>query len=1474
MPHAQALATLLGRLSPPPVLAGPLRILALVLGAAIVLLAVTVPLDRGGQMIFGLAIFAAAAALANLSESRRMTIVLVVVSTALSTRYMWWRTTQTLEFDNPLAAALGFGLYLAEFYAWLILVLGYIQCVWPLERNVHELEGPPESWPTVDIYVPTYNESLDIVQDTVFAAMDQDYPRDRFRVFILDDGRRPEFQAFAEAVGCGYITRPDNKHAKAGNLNHAMKITDGELICVFDADHVATRAFLQLTVGWFQADPKLALLQTPHYFYSPDPVQRNVVAVKDIPGEGDLFYGVVQKGNDFWNAAFFCGSCAIIRRTALMATNGFAGETVTEDAHTALKLQRMGWNTAYLNARLSAGLATERLALHVGQRARWARGMTQIFRIDNPLLGPGLSFGQRICYLNAMLHFQFPLPRIVFLTSPLAYLLANQNIIAASALTILAYAGPHLLFAVLVNERVQGKYRRAFWGEVYEALISFHLVGPAVLPLIDPKRGKFNVTDKGGLLEEGYFDWRVLMPHLICAGLLVLGIIVGVVKLLLPQVFDAAPETVLLNVTWSLFSLLILMTALAVGRETRQVRTRAHLQVELPVRLFFEDGHIAMAKTMNISMGGMAVSAPDDLLDGGRTVSHVEVDAAERSFGFPVQTLGAGRGRVRLMFTDMSLEARRELVRVVMGRADAWPAPDELLRWTAWQSFLDLWRASLSLLFWWRVSTDRRAPAEIQPPAAVAGLAAMLGGLVVLFAAGAAGRAEAQPTAASRPAPPAAATVSPPSAAQGVRRVSLSLEGLDVRQPLRLVGVLGEAGIPFNVRQDEVVTQAQLTLNFAYSPQLLPDLSHLTILLNDEVVGTIPLTPDGAGGATVTVPIEPGLFTDENRLGFRFVGHYTRDCEDPLHSTLWANISNTRTRLDLTLQKLSMGDNLSRLPAPFFDASDPEPLRLPFVFAGAPSASQIASAAAVASYFGMNASFRGYAFPVTYGDLPAGSGVVVARAGANIGGWTVPASSGASVLLVRNPRNAYANLLVVTGTSDQDILAAARTLAAAPKSLSGQVALVTPTALGKRKPYDAPRWVDTTRPVRLGDLVSPANLEGLGLRPGLLTAEFRTAPDLFFWPRAGAKVNFGYRYPAGPWLDYNMSRLDILTNDKYIRSIPLRPEGRVAQAKDLLGVSYLRGKASVEIPGYAIFGQNQLQFFYDLHVAKKGRCESDIPQGVRTGIDADSTIDLRHAHHFSRMPDLAYFASAGFPFSRVADLSETVAVMPAQPQPADVEALLAIAGRIGDSTGAPTVGLTVAGPGDNTPLRGRDILIIGPLSLLDQAQGLFQGAPVRQEGGRLRVAAGALLDRLFARFGSNIGQRNPGAADAALVTQNDFAGVASWRSPADRDRVVVAVLAASSQRLPEIVYALARPEANAAMQGDLAVVSARSFESFRVAPDFWSGKLPWHVAVMWWASRNPVLLAFALLAAATVLGGAIWLLMIALEKIRLRQTGA
>ncbi|GAB51254.1 UDP-forming cellulose synthase catalytic subunit [Atlantibacter hermannii] len=647
-------------------------LLLLVLAPIAVLIIIT-PMDSQKQYIFGL-VSIGILFLLGFSKKHSISVVMMVVSALMSTRYIYFRATQTLHFNSEIEAILGIGLFLAELYIWVILLLTYLQTVFPLKRGIVPLPDDVSLWPTVDIYIPSYNESLDVVRDTVLAAQCIDYPKDKLNIYLLDDGKRREFAVFAADAGVGYITRTDNSHAKAGNLNHALKLTKGELICVFDCDHVATRIFLQATVGSFLQDPKLALLQTPHYFYSPDPFERNLSLGKNIPNEGSLFYGPIQQGNDNWNATFFCGSCAVIRRSALEEIGGFAVETVTEDAHTALKMQRLGWKSAFLAIPLAAGLATERLVLHVIQRTRWARGMTQIFRMDNPLFGRGLTWQQRCCYLSAMLYFQFALPRVAFLTAPLAYLLFNLNIIHSSAGLIFAYALPHLLLTIYLNSRMNGRYRYSFWGEIYDIVLAFHLILPTAITMIFPKRGKFNVTDKGGLLNIGYFDFTVVRPHLIVAILLAIGIIAGLVRAFAHDYFAVDPKVIALNVGWGIYSLVFLLAAIAVARETRQTRKTIRIDVDVPVIVHYASGISSRTHTQDLSMGGCRIVVPDNrhLTD---EIEEIELQLQSGSISIPVNVIGADEEFIRLMFEDIPLSRRRELVRVVLARADAWIRP-------------------------------------------------------------------------------------------------------------------------------------------------------------------------------------------------------------------------------------------------------------------------------------------------------------------------------------------------------------------------------------------------------------------------------------------------------------------------------------------------------------------------------------------------------------------------------------------------------------------------------------------------------------------------------------------------------------------------------------------------------------------------------------------------------------------------------
>jgi len=647
------------------------RVVAVVFSALLMGLVISVPLDLQGQILFSLGSFAAALLLSK-TPGRLSTLAMIVLSISASSRYIYWRFTDTIGFTHWMDAAFGYGLVLAELYAFAVLLIGYFQTAWPLQRRPVPMPADVSTWPSVDVFIPSYNEPLEVVRQTVFSAMSLDWPQDRLHVYVLDDGRRTEFREFCEELGVGYLIRDNNHHAKAGNINAALKVTHSDYIAIFDCDHIPTRSFLQVCMGWFFKDTNLVMLQTPHVFFSPDPFERNLDTFHRMPNEGELFYGIVQDGNDLWNASFFCGSCAIIRRKELLEVGGIAVETVTEDAHTALKLSRLGYNTAYLEVPQAAGLATESLSGHVGQRIRWARGMTQIARTDNPLFGKGLHFGQRLCYLNAMLHFFYGLPRLVFLTAPLAYLFFGAHVFQASALMITAYALPHLAHASVTNSRIQGRFRHSFWNEVYESVLAWYIMRPVLVAAINPKLGKFNVTAKGGVIEKAYFDWTIARPYVVLLLINLVGMAVGVWKL-----FSSAGDettTLVINMVWTVYNIILLGASVAVASETRQIRGTPRVAASLPAVIRFENGRTLVCKTEDFSQHGLGLAVPPDVdIPMGSRLA-VSLFRSDEEGVFPAIVTFSGKGRLGVKFDNLSLHQQAELASLTFARADAWIA--------------------------------------------------------------------------------------------------------------------------------------------------------------------------------------------------------------------------------------------------------------------------------------------------------------------------------------------------------------------------------------------------------------------------------------------------------------------------------------------------------------------------------------------------------------------------------------------------------------------------------------------------------------------------------------------------------------------------------------------------------------------------------------------------------------------------------
>lgn len=639
------------------------------IGASAAFTVITTPLSSGGQFLFLMLCWVCAMVLRQL-PGRYPALMLATISLIAMGRYVWWRLTTTLAYDSMTEALLGTGLLIAESYTWLVVILGFIQTAWPLKRRPVALVGDPSTWPTIDVFIPTYNEPLAVVKPTTLAAIALDWPKDKLRIYILDDGCRQEFRDFANSMGVGYIVREKHTHAKAGNLNNALQETNGNLIAIFDCDHLPVRTFLKQTVGQFQLDPNCAMVQTPHHFFSPDPFERNLGTFRRVPNEGALFYGLIQDGNDLWDATFFCGSCAVIRREPLMSIGGIAVETVTEDAHTALKLQRLGYSTAYINQTLAAGLATESLSAHIGQRIRWARGMAQILRVDNPFMGIGLSLWQRICYANAMLHFFFGLPRLVFLTAPMAFLFFEQHIINAEAVLLALYVIPYVLQSTIANAHVQGKYRHSFWAEVYETVLAWYVAVPTTVALFKPSAGEFNVTAKGGLVKRSYFDWIISKPYTILAILNIAAIVMGLLRLFFWNTNEVG--TVILNLVWVIYSSLLLGASIGVASEARQVRRMHRVATRLPATIYKANGEALFCECIDFSMTGLGLQMTE--IPGIERDERIHVslwrDTHDRAF--PAHVVVSNNKTVGIQFEPMTREQEIALVQCTFARPDAW----------------------------------------------------------------------------------------------------------------------------------------------------------------------------------------------------------------------------------------------------------------------------------------------------------------------------------------------------------------------------------------------------------------------------------------------------------------------------------------------------------------------------------------------------------------------------------------------------------------------------------------------------------------------------------------------------------------------------------------------------------------------------------------------------------------------------------
>ncbi len=622
------------------------RVISIILIAFALILVSSLYLDIFQQSVLAYFSLALILFLTRKEKHQFLRVLVLSIGFFLTLRYWIFRTFNTLSYTGVFDIISMLLLYLAETYAIAIYILGIFVNINPIKRVPPELPEDKKLLPTVDIFIPTYNEPLEIIRTTVIACKEMKYPKEKLNIFILDDGgtlekrNQPEpekrakawqryetLKKIAQEFEINYITRQKNEHAKAGNLNNALWLTSegyseerlkgsewycygnlpkkgGDLIVVLDCDHVPTTDFLDKTVGFFLKDEKLFLVQTPHFFINPSPIEKNLGTYAEAPGENEMFYSEIHRGLDFWNSSFFCGSGAVLRRKYLEEAGGFSGKTITEDAETSLTLHSRGYRSAYLKKPMLCGLSPETFDDFITQRSRWTQGMIQILMLKNPFKQKGLKWYQKLCYTNNCIFWFFGMARVIFIFAPLFYLLFTLRVYNVSIEQILSYALPHLLGSFSISNYLYGKVRHPFFSEVFETAQSFFLLFPTIGAILNPKAPTFKVTPKGVSLKESVVNMRVI-PFYVLFLLCLVGIYAGINKWLYSPLERGA---VAVCMSWTIFNLVMIIACIGALYELRQIR-RYHRILTEEEALIIVPGTLRSfkAKVKDISLGGLAL---------------------------------------------------------------------------------------------------------------------------------------------------------------------------------------------------------------------------------------------------------------------------------------------------------------------------------------------------------------------------------------------------------------------------------------------------------------------------------------------------------------------------------------------------------------------------------------------------------------------------------------------------------------------------------------------------------------------------------------------------------------------------------------------------------------------------------------------------------------------------------------------------
>jgi cellulose synthase (UDP-forming) len=543
-----------------------------------------------------------------------------------------WRLFDTWQGTNPILFTI---LFCCELFGWTMLA-SFTFLAWRIPIRARP---PIVEHPTVSVFVCTYDEGIHVLEATLVGCNAIGYPH---RTYVLDDGRRSEVEGLATRLGAVYVTRTNNLHAKAGNINNALGVTDGELLLVLDADHVPQPDILDATVGYFD-DASVALVQTPHDFGNLDSFQHFDTGRHDQ----SVFFEVIMPGKDRHNGAFWCGSAAVIRRSALEDIGGIATDTVAEDFHTTIRMHSKGWKTRYHDETLVQGLAPHDLASFLLQRDRWARGNLAVLRTpENPIFARNLTVKQRVSYLASLLAYFVPLQRVLMVGVLAMMLISGLLPVHAPAWQFAVFWLPWMMLelaagTLLARGRVSpldGSYTLVLTTEIYTR---------AVFVLIRPFRVSFKVTPKDGIDEGGWLAARQLRLVLAIAATLLIAVLLRALALMgvlaLPRLGSLAVALGMFFALWE-----TTLIAAALWRVTRRHQLRHHFRVPVEIAA---------------TMGGSVVRIVDLTPDGAALITGGPLGIGDQvALQMELPDLKGGTTTVRAALTVRSCRTEDDLL--------------------------------------------------------------------------------------------------------------------------------------------------------------------------------------------------------------------------------------------------------------------------------------------------------------------------------------------------------------------------------------------------------------------------------------------------------------------------------------------------------------------------------------------------------------------------------------------------------------------------------------------------------------------------------------------------------------------------------------------------------------------------------------------------------------------------------------------